>query len=161
MGLPYYIRWNSVYILSTRRRNLHEDTKKNGRSTWRILHVQINIYTYNIYLRSHKSRNFMVQVIHQDNDPQGRIRTMKYWYFPFILIKWTQDCNSYYIHRLHTVNWRQTSIHEYNWMHQEIIYNSINGWNRGLLSIYDQAWPHQDDPKDFSTRSNYQAESII
>ena len=46
MGLLDYIRWNSFFILSTRGRNIHEDTRSNYRNTWRILHVQRYIDTY-------------------------------------------------------------------------------------------------------------------
>ena len=46
-------------------------------------------------------------------------------------------------------------------MHQEIICDLINGLNRGLRKIYDQVWPHQDEPQDLSIISNKQDDSKI
>ena len=63
-----------MFIRSTRRRNLHEDTRGNDRITWRMTYVQRNIHPDEIYLRSRKIRTLMVQGIHQDNDPQDSRR---------------------------------------------------------------------------------------
>ena len=99
---PYHRRRNSVFICSTRVRNLHEGTIRNVIRTLITLHVQIYI-------------------------------DIRRWY---------------------TGNWRKKSIDKYDWMHQEIISDSINGWIIALSRMYDQLWPHQDDSQDLSTRSN-------
>ena len=73
----------------------------------------------------------MVQGIHKDNDPQGRVQKMQDWLLSNIQSKWNWNCNIHSMRRLHNENRRQNIIDEYNWMHQERIYNLINGWIRG------------------------------
>ena len=83
VGLPDYRHWNIAFIHSTRRRNPHEDTIQNERSTWKILYVGIYIDPDKIYLSSYTSRTFLVQGIYPDNDPQGGVKKMQDWSLSF------------------------------------------------------------------------------
>ena len=132
VGLPDYRLWTSVFICSTRGRNLHEYIRKNFRSTWITLHVQIYIENNKIYIHSITRRMSLVQGIHKDDKPQRVIQTMQYRTLSFIPSKWTRYCNSYCISIQNSGNQRQNRTDEYDWMHQEIIFNSINGWDRGI-----------------------------
>ena len=148
MGLPEYRCWNRFFICSTRGINLHEDIIINDRSTWIIINIQRYIDTNNIHLWScaSTSSTFLVQIIHKDNDPQLGLKTMQYWPLYIIHSKWTRNYNSHRIRRWHTGNQRQTRVGEYNLMHQKVICDSINGWTIGHCRMYNQSWPHQDDP---------------
>ena len=159
--LPDYWHCGIFFIHGTIRRIIHENTRRNDRSTWIIVQVQEYIDIYKMYIRSHTRVTFLVQVIHQYNYPQGRIQKMKYWSLSTINNKLTRYCNCHSIRRWHTGNWRQTSIDECDWMHQEIICYLINGWTRELFRMYNQAWPHQDEPQYLSTGYNYQDDSRI
>ena len=161
VGIPDYRHQNIVFIDSTRGRNLYEDTRRNGRSTWIIIHIRRYIDTDKIYIRYHTSRTLLVQGGNLENNPQGWIQPMQDWYLSTIYSKWSQDCNWHCICGWHAGNWRKTSIDDFDWIHQERIFDSINGWTRGLRRMYDQAWPCHDDPQDLSTRSNHQYDSII
>ena len=133
--LPDYRRWNSIFSHINRRINLHKDTKSNGRSTWRILYIQRYIDTDKIYLRYRISSMLLVWVIHQYNNPQGRVETMLDQSLLFIKSKWAQGYNFHSLHIWHTGNCRQTTNNGYYWIHQEIICNLINEWIIGLNRI--------------------------
>ena len=160
MVFPDYGCWNIIFICSTIRRNLHENIRRNGRSTWRILYLWRYIDTYKIYLWSLTSITLLVQVINQYNEPQGGVQKFK-----------TDTCLLYRVNELGTVinivyvddplAIGENQHWWIDWMHQEIICNSINGWTRVIHRMYNQAWPHQNYPQYLSTGSNYQDDSRI
>ena len=67
----------SFYVQYSRRIHLHEDTRRNGRSTWRILYVKRYIGPEKIYLQSCTSSTLLVQGIYKDIDPQGGFKLCK------------------------------------------------------------------------------------
>ena len=128
---------------------------------WRILYMRKYIYNDKIYLWYCTSSTFIVQVIYQDNDPQGGVQTMQDWHLSLIQMKWTQGCNYHCICRWHNGNRRQTRIDEYNLFHQEIICDYINGGTQGLQRMHNQALTDHDEPQYLSTISYYQDDSRI
>ena len=85
------IHVETVFLIhNTRGRNLHKDTRRNIRSTWRILCVQRYIDTNKIYPRSRTSITLLVQGIHQYYYPQGGFQRIQDLPLSIIYSKWTQ-----------------------------------------------------------------------
>ena len=108
--IPDYRCWKGDFICSTRGRNLHEDTRKNERSTCRKLHIWRYVDTYKIYLCYCISSTLLVQGMHQVYEPQGVIQTMQEWPLSFIPSKWNQNCNIHCIYIWHAGNWGKSSL---------------------------------------------------
>ena len=66
-----------LFICSTRRENIHEDTRSNDRITLITPHKIIYIDADKGYLQSRKIIMILVKVIHKDYDPHGGIQRMK------------------------------------------------------------------------------------
>ena len=97
--LPDCRCYNRVFIRGTRGINLNEDTRRNGRSNWIILHKWRYIDTNKMYLRYPTSSTLLFQVIHQENYPQGIIQTIQDCPLSIIHSKWTRYCDSHNICR--------------------------------------------------------------